>query len=239
MKYLEVTYDEPARNLGCDELLLDLCETAQTDEILRIWQPADYFVVLGYSSKIASEVNLGACAVRNIPILRRVSGGGAVLQGPGCLNYSLILHNARRGPFGDIAASFRKILEPHQRLLSRLLSQSVAIEGISDLTVSGKKFSGNSQHRKPGCTLFHGTFLLQFDVRLIQETLRAPSRQPAYRRLRSHEEFLANVPIDPPRLRAALREEWGADEPLDWTWGDRLEAVVRERYAREEWNRKF
>jgi lipoate-protein ligase A len=239
MKYVDVSFAEPARNLACDELLLDLCETAEAGEILRVWQSAGYFVVLGYSNKIASEVNIAACAARNIPILRRFSGGGAVVQGPGCLNYSLILRNARRGFSGDVATSFRKVLEPHQRLLSRLLVRSVAIEGISDLTVSGKKFSGNSQHRKPGYTLFHGTFLLHFDLPLIEESLPMPSRKPAYRGLRSHQDFLTNIPIEPAQLTVALRQEWEAEEELECLWGDRLEELVRQRYARQEWNRKF
>jgi lipoate-protein ligase A len=239
MKYVEISFADPARNLACDELLLDLCETAEAGGILRLWQSADYFVVLGYSNKIASEVNVAACAARQIPILRRFSGGGAVVQGPGCLNYSLILRNPRRGFSGDIAASFRKVLEPHQRLLSRLLSRSVAIEGISDLTVSGKKFSGNSQHRKPAYTLFHGTFLLHFDLPVIDKTLHMPSRQPAYRRLRSHEDFLTNIPIAPAELRTALREQWAADDELECLWGDRLDQLVRDRYGRREWNCKF
>jgi lipoate---protein ligase len=239
MKYLELTFPDPARNLACDELLLDLGEAADGGEVLRVWEPADYFIVLGYSNKIACEVNTGACAAKKIPIFRRFSGGGAVVQGPGCVNYSLIVRNARRGPFGDIAQSFRKILEPHQRLLSRLLSQNVAIEGISDLTLAGKKFSGNSQHRKPGYTLFHGTFLLHFDLSVIERTLNMPSRQPAYRRARSHTEFLTNLPIEPAKLRHALRQEWGAEEEFRSVPGIKLEQLVRERYAHDAWNLKF
>jgi lipoate-protein ligase A len=239
MKYLELTFADPARNLACDELLLDLCETAEAGEVLRLWEPADYFVVLGYSNKIACEVNIGACAARQIPIVRRFSGGGAVLQGPGCLNYSLIVRNPRRGSFGDVSESFRKILEPHRRLLSRLLSQSVTIQGISDLTLAGKKFSGNSQHRKVGATLFHGTFLLQFDLPMIEGTLHMPSRQPAYRRARAHTEFLTNISVEPAQLRQALREEWDANEEFPCLHADKLEQLVRERYADNGWNWKF
>ena len=97
MKYLDLTFADPKHNLACDEALGDNFEAADGGEVLRLWEPADHFVVLGYSNRIAVEVNVGACEVRGIPILRRFSGGGAVVQGPGCLNYTLVLGNERPG----------------------------------------------------------------------------------------------------------------------------------------------
>src|SRR5688572_29608059 len=94
MKYLDLTLPTPAENLACDEALLDFCEQTGGSEILRVWQPADYFVVVGYANKVELEVNSEYCRAKQIPILRRCSGGGAVVQGPGCLNYSLILNFA-------------------------------------------------------------------------------------------------------------------------------------------------
>ncbi|HTN71202.1 MAG TPA: lipoate--protein ligase family protein, partial [Methylomirabilota bacterium] len=79
MKYLELTFADPARNLACDEALLELCEQKEAEGILRIWEPQTYFVVLGYSNKLATEVNVEACAERGMPVLRRFSGGGTVL----------------------------------------------------------------------------------------------------------------------------------------------------------------
>ena len=84
MKYLDLTFAEPARNLACDEALLDFFEAQRPDDgILRLWQPENYFVVLGHSNHLSAEVAPSACAADEVPSLRRVSGGGAVLQGPG------------------------------------------------------------------------------------------------------------------------------------------------------------
>ena len=91
MKWIDLTYPSPEENLACDEALLDLCEEGAEGEILRFWEPSAYFVVLGYSNRWTTEVDSPACAKLGIPIFRRCSGGGTVLQGPGCLNYSLIL----------------------------------------------------------------------------------------------------------------------------------------------------
>ena len=61
MKFLDLTLTSPAENLACDEALLDCCEDRAEEEVLRFWEPREYFVVVGYANKVASEVNLAAC----------------------------------------------------------------------------------------------------------------------------------------------------------------------------------
>jgi lipoate---protein ligase len=214
VKYLDLTFPDPARNLACDEALLELCENGAEEGVLRVWEPADYFVVMGYSNKVLSEVNVAVCDAKGIPILRRFTGGGSVLQGPGCFNYSLVVRNERSGIPADLTESYRYVL-------------------------AGRKFSGNAQHRKRVCSLFHGTFLLNFDIALIETCLRMPSKQPAYRHGRSHEAFLCNLRMPAQDVREALRNGWGAEEVLREIPFDRIEALVGERYSRRRWNFKY
>jgi len=62
MKHLDLTLATPAENLACDEALLDWCEEGhRADEILRFWEAKEYFVVIGYANKAATEANLSAC----------------------------------------------------------------------------------------------------------------------------------------------------------------------------------
>ena len=92
MKIVERTFTEPALNLACDEALLERVEAdGDAWECLRIWEAETHFVVLGHSNRIRTHTNVKACKKEQIPILRRVSGGGTVVQGPGCLNYALTL----------------------------------------------------------------------------------------------------------------------------------------------------
>src|SRR6266404_876476 len=99
MKYIDLTLGTPAENLACDEALLNMCEEGLEGEILRFWEPKETFVVVGYANQAAREANLEACRAGNVPVLRRCSGGGTVLQGLGCLNYSL----------ADVKAALRNI----------------------------------------------------------------------------------------------------------------------------------
>jgi lipoate-protein ligase A len=158
MKYLDLTFADPAQNLACDETLLNWFEARQTEEcLLRIWQPEKHFVVLGHSNKYTSEVDRSACVAADVPVLRRISGGGAVLQGPGCLNYSLIF-NAQTAKLGSVSETFYYVLQRHQRLVEDLKKNKVCIDGISDLTMDGCKFSGNAQYRSESTYWFTGHF---------------------------------------------------------------------------------
>src|SRR6266576_1230304 len=123
MKLLDLTLAAPADNLACDEVLLDRCEDRAEEETLRFWEPHDYFVVVGYANKLATEVNVPACETRGIPVLRRCSGGGTVLQGPGCLNYALILSITEDGPTHSISAANQFIMERKRVAIENLLSR--------------------------------------------------------------------------------------------------------------------
>lgn len=239
MKCLELTLARPEENLACDEALLRYCESHDEPGAMRLWESPKYFVVLGYSNKLIAEVHVEKCKIRGIPILRRFSGGGTVVQGPGCLNYTLVLPNEQLGGTLDVIASFRFVLERHKRVLAGLLAKKVEIEGISDIAIDGVKFSGNAQYRSRKFTLFHGTFLIDFDLALVPELLPMPSRQPDYRRARSHHDFIRNIPVSAVELGAALRREWQVGEPVSRFDMNAIAGCVRQRYGQDEWNLKF
>jgi lipoate-protein ligase A len=239
MKYLDLTSGDPATNLACDEALLELYENGKTDDgLLRVWEPESPFIVLGHTNRLRSEVDLTACLENRIAILRRVSGGGAVMQGPGCLNYCLIL-NGRAHGLRNINDTFRYVLERHRRSIGEIAGVDVRIEGISDLAVGGRKISGNAQYRKARYILVHGTFLLNFDLWMIGRFLRMPAKQPAYRQHRSHSEFTTNLNVKAAQVRAGIRESWKAVEEFSEVPFARMESLVKERYGRDEWSKKF
>lgn len=241
MKYLDLTLPTPSENLACDEALLDCCEETGASEVLRIWEPVEYFVVVGYANKIDSEVNRERCAAKCVPILRRCSGGGTVLQGPGCLNYSVILNLGESESLKTITETNRFVMERHRELFQMFLGAKVQIKGHTDLVLNTErgalKFSGNAQRRKKNSILFHGTFLLEFDIPLIEQFLRMPSQQPGYRDNRSHDDFVTNLHRSTSELKNLLRCGWKATETLNSV--PALKTLLDERYNREEWNLKF
>lgn len=239
MNYCDLTLSTPAENLACDEALLDLCEAGDCDEILRFWDPNQYFVVVGYANRVAAEVHLEFCHRHKIPVLRRCSGGGTVLQGPGCLNYTLILRCDGRPPVQSIAGTNDFVLKQHQAVLGRLSGALVEKKGHTDLAIGGVKFSGNAQRRRQKSVLFHGSFLLHLDMGLVEKALPFPSRQPDYRVGRSHADFLMNLKVPAPTLKNALQKSWQASQPLAQVPYAEISRLVEQKYARDEWNLKF
>ena len=85
------SFSKEEENLACDDALLLYVNENPTLNILRFWESPSYYVVLGLSNKEHTEANVKHCKDDTIKICRRCSGGGTVLQGPGCMNYAFIL----------------------------------------------------------------------------------------------------------------------------------------------------
>jgi len=239
MRLCDLTFPTPEENLACDEALLNLCEAGDQDEVLRFWQPNRYFVALGYSNSAVTEVNVAFCRQNTIPILRRCTGGGTVLQGPGCLNYSLILRSHGPDALGSIPGTNDFVLRRHLEVLGRVLRAPVEKQGHADLAIGGLKFSGNAQRRARRFLLFHGSFLLNMDLELIEKALPLPSRRPEYRLNRSHRDFLLNLKAPPSVIKLALGRAWNVTDPLQHIPFEQIGTLVREKYSLETWNLKF
>jgi lipoate---protein ligase len=232
--------------------LLDWCEEKGGDGVLRFWASDNYFVVVGYGNRVATEVNVAACDADRIPILRRCSGGGTVLQGPGCLNYSLVLKVEENGPLTSITAANRFIMELTREAIEKECRRQkeecrIEVRGCTDLALAPRpstldptlKFSGNAQRRKKHYLLFHGTFLLNFHLALIDKFLRMPSKEPDYRAGRSHKNFLTNLDLPAAAVKSALSKAWGATRPLEVIPHDAIASLARDKYVTSGWNFKF
>lgn len=252
MLYLELSLPSPAENLAADEVLLDACEAGRADELLLFWAPREPFVVVGYANKVATEVNVPACEAKGIPIFRRCSGGGTVVQLPGGLNYSLILRITETGPTRSISSANQFIMERNRAAIEKEVRNQkpevrIAVRGHTDLAcvthhasrLTEMKFAGNAQRRRKHFLLFHGTLLLDCDLKLISELLLMPSKEPDYRANRSHAEFVTNLNLPAEKVKAALAAEWNANEPMKNPPLAEIKKLAAEKYAAREWNFKF
>jgi lipoate-protein ligase A len=237
MKLLHLTLPTAAENLALDEALLLECESShEHGEALRVWEPAESCVVVGRSSKVEREVNLAACRRDGVPVLRRVSGGCAIVTAPGCLMYALVLNYTRRPELRAIHAAHRFVLDTLATMLARH-APGLERAGISDLALAGRKVSGNSLRCQRTHLLYHGTLLYGMQTELMERYLTMPPRQPDYRAGRRHADFLALLPATREQLVSALIDAFDAQEP--WTlWPElRTRQLDEQRYTREDWNR--
>jgi lipoate---protein ligase len=268
MRLLDLILPTPAENLALDEALLEEAEAfAQPLETLRLWEPLQNFVVVGRSSHVDVEVNRAACRELGIPIFRRVSGGAAIVTGPGCLMYSLILSYEKRPNLRTVNQAHAFVLGMLQKALVPLVPD-VCFCGTSDLAVALKtwekgtqlicrngpegashklaaspfptlKFSGNSMRCRKRHFLYHGTFLYNFPLELISRCLKTPPRMPDYRNGREHKMFVANLPLSAESIRQALISTWNADEPVE-NWPRELtNKLATKKYGKSDWNEKI
>ncbi len=189
------TFPSPAENLAFDEILLDA-----KAETLRFWESKQPFLVLGRSGRPFEELNLVACEAAAVPILSRTSGGGTVLQGPGCLNFTLILSIEARPCLANVSASYCAILPAVVRALKL---PGLAVEH-TDISLNGRKVSGNAQHRTSGWLLHHGTLLHQLNIDAIETLIAEPARRPVHRAARTHRQFLTTIPLPPEEIKRRL-----------------------------------
>lgn len=263
MNWIDFPPRQPAEILAAEEALLDAAEAGGCGETLSFWESSRHFIVLGFGNKAATEVNLATCERLGIPILRRISGGGTVLQGPGVLNYALVLR-ADNTSLTSISSTNNFIMQRNAEALTDLLAKllpvpagrgevrgeersgqrdalRVEVQGHSDLAIGGLKCSGNAQRRKRTHLLFHGTILLHLDFDLLEKVLPMPSLQPDYRRNRPHREFLTRLPASKDAIKQALSQAWSATEQTNLDllvedWRASVQRLIAEKYSRTDWN---
>ena len=202
MRYLDLTLPTAAENLALDEALLEEAESAAAPtETLRLWESPQPLVVVGRSSRIDAEVRVDACRASGIPILRRASGGAAVVAGPGCLMYALVLSYRLQPRLRVLSQAHHYVLDTLAAALEPL-APGVQCRGTSDLALGTRKFSGNSARCRRDHLLYHGTLLYDFPLELIDRCRRACG----YRlraAVRTTISSLLRCPSDDPTLVAA------------------------------------
>jgi lipoate-protein ligase A len=237
MRLLDHSFDAPELNLALDEAMLDAVERGNTASTLRFWESPTLFAVLGTGQKWSEEVDREVCERNGVPIRRRCSAGGCVLQGVGCLNYALALTHDEYPQVKELRPSYCFILG---RICSALHKAGVKAEhaGISDIAVDGFKISGTAQKRKRNSILHHGTLLYAFDAAAMDTYLKHPQAQPDYRVDRSHADFVRQLPLNGDELRALICGAFDVNGPATDPTGaelDHARTLAAEKYATDAW----
>lgn len=202
-----------AQNVHFDDVLFQLAQKTGAGECVRFWESPQYGIVLGRIGKEEDDIDLEAAVKDGIPVIRRSSGGGTVLQGPGCLNYALILSKQKHPVLNDLRGSYQWI---SQKIIDVLKIQGIEALfcPISDIALASnqKKFSGNAQRRAKDYILHHGTILYNFDLPRIAQYLKLPKDMPNYRNARSHLDFVSNIYINPSQFQRSMAQAFEAPD---------------------------
>jgi len=235
LRLLDLSFNDPALNLALDEALLDAVEAGRLAPTLRVWESPTPFVVIGTAQVLRNEVRVENCNRDGVPILRRCSAGGCVLQGHGSFNYTLALPYALDPDYASLPKSYAKILG---RIAGVYASNDVPLEhrGVSDLALGEHKVSGNAQRRRRNAFLHHGTLLHRVDTGAMKRYLTEPTDRPDYRGDRPHDRFLTTIPRPRHTIRDYILRAFPAvpgDPPASLL--DRVRALATTKYRDDAW----
>jgi len=212
MRYLDRTLATIEANLALDEALLVVAEERGGPAVLRQWEAPEVVVVMGASCRLRDEVRVEACREDGVAIVRRSTGGGTVVIGPGALNVAVVLPIDIAPGLEAVDVAQRFVLERMAKGL-RTLEPNVEVLGSGDLTIDRRKFGGSAQRRLRKHFLVHVSLLYHFPLELVDRYTTLPRRQPAYRTGRSHHEFLMNLERAREQIATVVHSSWISPGP--------------------------
>lgn len=152
MRYIDNTSTEPYFNLAAEEYLLKHTE----EEYFSLWRN-EPCIIVGKNQNTLSEINVDYVKEKNIKVVRRLTGGGAVFHDLGNLNFTFIVND--NNSYND----FYKFVKPIIEALKEL-GVEAEFSGRNDMLIEGKKFSGNAQCKHKNRVMHHGTLLFSSNM---------------------------------------------------------------------------
>ena len=157
---------------------------------MLVWQPPEQMVVIGKGSKLDEETNAEACAADGVAVVRRGTGGCAVVISPDMLVISFALYTEQQKQSKEYFRLF------NQLIIAALEKQAVhdlSHQGISDITLGDKKIAGTALYRKRDLVFYHAVLNVSGTTEAMEKYLKHPPRTPDYRKGRSHSEFVTSL----------------------------------------------
>ena len=237
--YLDLTTTDPHWNLALEQYVFD--RLPRDRSYFLLWQN-DRSVIIGKHQNTLAEIDLPYVEAQGIQVVRRLSGGGAVYHDLGNLNFTFITDGEGAG-----ALDFALFCRPVVRVLESF-GVSAQISGRNDITVCGKKFSGNSQYTREGRVMHHGTILFDSDLDAVTRALRVDEEKIRSKGVPSVRSRVTNLKehlppeVDLPRFRRALLEQVmftglrGRAYTLTPEDRREIDRLKRERYDTWDWN---
>jgi len=182
--YIENRVTDPYYNLALEQFVFD--RLGRENSYFLLWQNHNSIIV-GKHQNTREEINAAFVKEKDITVARRLSGGGAVYHDLGNLNFTFITAaDSERG------MDFSFFCEPVQKALCSF-GIEVEISGRNDMTVEGRKFSGNAQYIRQGRVMHHGTILYDSDLGILSRALKPGDDKIESKGIKSVQSRVTNI----------------------------------------------
>lgn len=237
MLIINRNHTNPYFNLATEEYILKNFE----EDSFMLWRN-EPCIIVGKHQNTLAEINVEYVRKNNIPVVRRLSGGGAVFHDLGNLNFTFIQTGNK-----ESLIDFRKYTEPILEVMQKL-GIDARFEGRNDLTIGGLKFSGNAEHIWKNKVLHHGTLLFSSQMTNLAEALNADPLKFQDKAVKSVRSRVTNIsehlktPIDVLQFASLIQEHIATKYPdahlmnLSANDHDKIEELVRQKYNTWDWN---
>lgn len=237
LQFLDLTTTDPAWNLAVEEYVFE--HLPKDRMYVMLWQN-DHAIIIGKHQNTLAEINESYVKAQGIRVVRRLSGGGAVYHDMGNLNYTIIADAESNG------LDFARFCDIVIRALAKA-GVHAERNGRNDMTIDGKKFSGNAQYVRQGRIMHHGTILFDSNMSVLSGALQVDPSKIQSKGIKSVRSRVTNVrPYLPEDLtleqfRAFLLEsilEEFPGEKYELTEADKIAIAASKdrRYGTWEWN---
>lgn len=184
MIYYINTSKNPYFNLATEEYLIS--NPNITDEILLLWQNNNT-IVIGRNQNTIEEINNEYVHAKKVNVARRLSGGGAVYQDLGNLNFTFIFNKNQ-----DNARNYALFTKPIVEVLQNL-GLNAQFSGKNDIVIDDKKISGNAQYTFNNRILHHGTILFNVDMQMLPKVLKPDLEKLQSKGIKSAQARVTNI----------------------------------------------
>lgn len=196
---------KPAFNIASEEYLMKNFD----EEVFLLYRNSPSIIV-GKHQNTLSEINMEYVKEKNIEVVRRLSGGGAVFHDLGNLNFGFI----KKGEDTNLV-DFKKFTLPIIDVLKKM-NINAQFEGRNDITIDGKKFSGNAEHVYKDKVLHHGTLLFSSKMEDLSQALNVNPNKFRDKAVKSVKSRVTNI-------QEHLDREMSVEEFAEWLMKDIME----------------
>jgi lipoate-protein ligase A len=182
LRCIQRSETDPYYNLAAEEYLL---KTATVNTFMT-WRN-EPSVIVGKHQNTSREINHPFIESCNLPVIRRITGGGTVYHDLGNINFSFIYTDRKDNP-----VDFRYFTEPVIKFIQEL-GLNASFEGKNNITIDGLKVSGNSAHLYKNKVLHHGTLLFNSDLGALKKALAGRKDHYKDKSVRSIRSKVANI----------------------------------------------